>query len=61
MLSVSGERAWRCKPGCRAINYDEYYIIFGNSEMRLKCNEDRVFSNFGISNSYYEVEGAKVV
>jgi hypothetical protein len=41
----------------RAITYDEYYIIFGNSEIRLKSLENRVFSNFGISNGYYNSKG----
>ncbi len=34
----------------KAITYDDYYLIFGNSEVRIKNQEDKVFSNFGIGN-----------
>lgn len=44
----------------RAITYDDYYVIFGNSEIRIKSMEDKVFSNFGINNSYYDCKGEKV-
>jgi hypothetical protein len=44
----------------RAATYDEYYIIFGNSEIRIKSQEKRVYSNFGISNSYFKSRGHKV-
>jgi hypothetical protein len=41
----------------KATVYDEYYIIFGNSEIRLKSQEKKVFSNFGLNNSYYKHKG----
>lgn len=44
----------------RAITYDDFYIIFGNSEIRLKSLEKKLFSNFGISNGYYSSKGQKV-
>ena len=28
--------------------------------MRLKANEQKIFSNFAISNSFYDARGAKV-
>jgi len=44
----------------RAVAYDDYFLIFGNSELRLKSQETKVFSNFAISNGYYNCRGEKV-
>ena len=41
----------------KAITYDEYYIIFGNSEIRIKSLETKVMSNFGLRNGYYDSQG----
>jgi hypothetical protein len=38
----------------RPITYDEYYMIFGNSEIRLKFREDLLFSNFGTLGAFYD-------
>lgn len=35
------------------MSYDEYFIVFGNSEIRIKSQELILFSNFGISNACY--------
>jgi hypothetical protein len=35
-------------------------MIFGNSEIRIKSQEKKVYSNFGISNSYFKSRGFKV-
>lgn len=42
--------------------YDKYFLIVGNAEIRLKPGqkERKVFSNFGISNSYFNSEGDNV-
>lgn len=39
--------------------YDPYYIIFGNSEFRLKSQELRFYSNFGISSGSFKARGHK--
>jgi hypothetical protein len=44
----------------RAITYDDYFLIFGNSEIRIRATENRLFSNFAISNSYYNSRGKRV-
>lgn len=44
----------------RAVVYDEYYVIFGNSELRIKSQETRLYSNFGITSGYYRSRGLKV-
>lgn len=36
LLSLTNYGSYRCLEGKRAITYDEYYIIFGNSELRIK-------------------------
>lgn len=46
--------------GRRPITYDDYYLIFGNSEIRLRSQEKIIFSNFGISNGYYASRGKNV-
>ena len=45
----------------KAITYDEFYLIFGNSEIRIKAQENKIFSNFGINSSYYNAKGDKRV
>ena len=44
----------------RSIVYDDYFVIWGNSEIRVKTQEKKVFSNFGLNNSYYKNNGEKV-
>jgi hypothetical protein len=38
--------------------YDDYFFIFGNSEMRIKPTEMKLFSNFGVQNSTFDNCGA---
>ena len=40
--------------------YDKLFIIFGNSEIRIRVLEAKVFSNFNIVNSFYNPKGHKV-
>ena len=44
----------------KAVVHDDYFIIFGNSEVRIKSQERKVFSNFGLNSSYYRHNGDKV-
>ena len=37
--------------------YDDYYINFGNAELRLKTGKQEVFSNLGIPNGYFNARG----
>ena len=41
----------------RSLTYDPYYLIFGNAELRVRAGEEKVFSNLGINNSYFNSEG----
>jgi len=59
ILSLWKKKAYELRDK-RAITYDDYYLIFGNSEIRLRSLEFKLFSNFGISNSFYDSRGDKV-
>ena len=48
---------------CRAMTYDKFYLNFGNSEIRMKWTDIKkpeLFSNFGVSNAYFNNREAKV-
>lgn len=47
-------------PGAKGVTFDEYYMIFGNSELRIKTLETKMFSNFGIRNGYFDSKGDKI-
>ncbi len=36
------------------VSYDDYFCLFGNAEIRLKSQEAKVFSNFGIAASTFD-------
>lgn len=59
LLSLWGRKMFPIKEK-KAISYDDYFIIFGNSELRIKSLEFTIFSNFGISNGYFDNRGEKV-
>jgi hypothetical protein len=44
----------------RGMTYDDYFILFGNAELRIRANEKTVFSNFGISNGYFNNRAKRV-
>ena len=60
LMGLWNRKVFEVFPNKKPVIYDDYFIIFGNSEIRLKSQETKLFSNFGISNSYYNSEGAKV-
>lgn len=41
----------------RSIAYDEFFIIYGNGELRFKSNNLAIFSNIGINNGYFDSRG----
>jgi len=58
LISLTHQKSFTLKQSNRgAITYDNLYIIFGNSELRLKFLENKLFSNFGSSDSYYNSKG----
>ena len=54
LMTLSDDNIYHNNPNRLPIKYDDYYLIFGNSEIRLKSLERKLFSNFGIGNSYYD-------
>lgn len=46
--------------GKKPVYSDEFFLIFGNSELRLRRGEWKVYSNFGIANGSYESEKGTV-
>jgi hypothetical protein len=61
IISLTNRKVFRLAvANYRAISYDDYYLIFGNSELRLRTQENKVFSNFGINTSYYANRGETV-
>ena len=59
-MSLSNKMSFFVEPHKRSVSYDEYYIIYGNSEIRIKSQEELIFSNFGIAHSYFNSNGKKV-
>ena len=59
MFSLNNKLAFPLFEGKMAIAFDKYFLIFGNGEIRLKHGEDKVFSNIGVNNGFYNANGAK--
>ena len=38
----------------KAVCYDKFHIIFGNNELRILNGKDKIYSNLGVNNGYYE-------
>ena len=60
LISLTKGRVYRSAAGKQAVLYDEMYLIFGNQEIRVDGSSNKVFSNFGISNSFYNTSGNDV-
>lgn len=60
LISLTKGRVYRSVPGKQAILYDQMYLIFGNQELRIDGSSNKVFSNFGIGNSFYNTTGNDV-
>ena len=61
LLSLTNRKVFRLlQANHRAVAYDDFFLIFGNSELRLKTGEKGVFSNFGVQNAFYNCSGEKV-
>ena len=46
--------------GFRGMNYDAYFAIYGNAEIRIKTGIKTLFSNFGVNNAFFNSRGQKV-
>ena len=59
LLSLTERRAFKLQPGKRSVTHDDYFVIFGNSEVRLKTQMMQFYTNFGVGSGFYEAEGCK--
>lgn len=68
LISVTNDNSYLLynkKPGdnktiYRGMIYDTFFAIYGNAEIRVKSGFKTVFSNFGVSNSYYNSRGDRI-
>jgi hypothetical protein len=44
-------------PKIPVVSYDDFFFIFGNSEIRLKTQERKLFSNFATAASTFDSLG----
>ena len=59
-MSLTNMKIYPLSPGKRSVTYDTYFLIFGNSEIRIKHGEFKVFANFGIANGFFIPNGDNV-
>ena len=57
LMSLTNKKVYHLMEGKRSITYDNYFLIFGNSEIRIKQGEWKVFSNFAIANGFFNPMG----
>lgn len=63
LISLTNQKYFeldRTNPASRVVAYDQFYLIFGNSELRIKAWERCVFSNFNILNKHFDSKGYDV-
>ena len=61
IISLTNEKVfYPAQKNKKAISYDDYAIVFGNGEFRIKSQERKLFSNLGANNGYYDARGEKV-
>jgi hypothetical protein len=41
------------------VSYDDFFLIFGNSEIRIKTQETKIFSNFGTNSGAFSSHAKK--
>lgn len=58
IFSLTNRKAFKSYK--RAACFDRSHIIFGNSEIRILNGKNKIFSNIGISNGYYENTDSQV-
>ena len=60
LMSLTNKKVYPLMEGKRSITYDNYFLIFGNSEIRIKQGELKVFSNFAIANGFFNPMGNNI-
>ena len=54
IISLTNRRYYKVLDDRNALSYDKTYLIVGNNDIRVSSANNKLFSNFGISNSYFE-------
>lgn len=60
LVALNNRKAFPLLANKKSVTYDSFFLIIGNSEIRLKNQEWKVFSNFGIANSFFNNMGSGV-
>ena len=60
IIALNNRKVFPLINGKKSVTYDSFFLIIGNSEIRLKNQEWKVFSNFGIANSFFNSLGCGV-
>ncbi len=59
LIAPHDREVFHLKENARAFTYDDYYLIIGNAELRIKAGDKKIFTNFGILNSFIDNRGQK--
>ena len=60
-MSVTNETVFFMKADVKQeTNYDDFFLIFGNSELRLKSGVAKIFSNLGINKGFFDAHNESV-
>lgn len=59
LINLNYEMCYKVRenPRLPVTSYDQYFFILGNAEIRIRSQEQRMFSNFGIANSTFDSKG----
>ena len=59
IFSLTSEKVFLRKkePKTAVAPYDDQFLLFGNAELRIKTNINKIFSNLAIGTSTFEAEG----
>lgn len=60
LISLTNKKAFEPKDNTQVVAYERYWVVFGNSEIRFKTQEDKIASNFGYNNTVFRTEGNSV-
>lgn len=44
----------------RSVTFDDFFLIMGNYELRIKFQDNKLYSNFGLNSGYFASKGKTV-
>lgn len=53
LLSLWNQKSYVLQKDMKGITFDDFFIIFGNSELRIKTQDTKIFSNFGLRSNFF--------